>query len=394
MKSFTRLAGAVGVAGLLAACSVAGHPGHSDRRADTRDVAALRFIGEQRIALKTRFAGTTVGGISGVDYDARRGDWVFVSDDRSSFDPARFYRATLRFTPTSFDAVTLTDVHYFRQGDGSTYPDVKRQAVAGGVVADIESVRVDPRDGSIWYSSEGDRRLGLDPFVRQAGADGALRAELPLPPMFKVHPDAERGVRNNLAFEGLAFAPDGASLWVAMEAPLYEDGPLPTPQHGALARITHVDRAGRVLAQYAYPVDPIPATPGDGKPADNGISEITATGPHTLLVLERSAVQGEDGSYRNYIRLYEADVRGATDVATLPALAGAAVAPVAKRLVLDFNTLGLPVLDNVEAFGFGPQLPNGHATLLFVTDDNFSKNQVTQLLLFEVLPPHVSDPRP
>lgn len=383
MKSFTRLAAAAGVAGLLAACAGTGQPDH---RSEPRDVAALRFIGEQRIALKTRFGGTTVGGISGVDYDARRGDWVFVSDDRSSFDPARFYRATLRFTPTSFDGVTLTQVHYFRQGDGSTYPDVKRQAVAGGVVADIESVRVDPRDGSIWYTSEGDRRLGLDPFARQADADGALRIELPLPPMFKVHPDAERGVRNNLAFEGLSFAPDGASLWVAMEAPLYEDGPLPTPEHGALARITHVDRAGRLLGQYAYPVDAIPAPPGEGKPSDNGISEIAAIGADTLLVLERAAVQGEDGKYRNYIRLYEAGVRGATDVSTLPALAGAAVTPLAKRLVLDFNTLGLPVLDNVEAFGFGPPLPNGHLTLLFATDDNFSKNQVTQLLLFEVLP--------
>jgi hypothetical protein len=373
---------------LLAACATAG------RAPDTRDVGALRLIGEQRIAPKTRFDGTAVGGISGVDYDVRRGDWVFVSDDRSALDPARFYRATLRFTPTSFDGVTLTAVHWFRQADGSTYPDVKRHARSGGVVADIESARVDPEGGGIWYTSEGDRRLGLDPFVRQAGADGTLRAELPLPPMFKVYPDAERGVRNNLAFEGLSFAPDGKSLWVAMEAPLYEDGPLPTPEHGALARITHVDRAGRVLGQYAYPVDAIPATPGEGKPADNGVAEIVATGPHTLLVLERAAVQGEDGKYSNYIRLYAADVRGATDVATVSALAGAAVTPVAKRLVLDFATLGLPVLDNVEAFGFGPPLPNGHATLLFVTDDNFSKSQVTQLLLFEALPASRSRARP
>lgn len=368
---------AVGVAWVLAGCAAvpAGE-----------GVAALRFIGEQRIPLKARFEGTTVGGLSGIDYDAARGDWILASDDRSALEPARYYRAALHFTAHSFDAVALTGVHFFRQPDGTTYPNVRQHEVAGGVVADIESARVDPRDGAIWYASEGDRRLGLDPFVRRAAADGAWRGELPLPAMLRAHADREQGVRNNLNLEGLSFAPDGDSVWLALEAPLYEDGEPPTPAHGAPARITQLDRQGRVLGQFAYPLDAIPAAPGDGKPADNGISEIAATGPHTLLVLERSAVQGADGRYRNYIRLYEADLRGATDTRAIPALAGARFQPAAKRLVLDFTTLGLPVLDNVEGFAFGPRLPNGHATMVFVSDDNFSKSQVTQLLLFEVLP--------
>ena len=96
--------------------------------------------------------------------------------------------------------------------------------------------------------------------------------------------------------------------------------------------------------------------------------------------------QGQCGRYRNHIRLYEADLHGASDIAAVPALAGAPVTPAAKRLVLDFATLGLPVLDNLEGFAFGPRLPNGHAVLVFVSDDNFSKTQVTQLLLFEVMP--------
>ncbi len=373
------LIGAVAVC--LAGCAPVPYAGQG-----AQGIAALRFIGEQRIALKAQFQGTTVGGLSGIDYDAAAGDWILVGDDRSAIDPARYYRARLRFTPASFDAVTLTGVHFFRQGDGSTYPDVGRHAGSGGVVADIEAVRVDPRDGTLWHASEGDRRLGLDPFVRQAGGDGTLRAELPLPAMFRAWPDRERGVRNNLGFEGLSFAPDGASLWLALEAPLYEDSEPPTPEHGAMVRITQLDRAGRVLGQYAYPVDPIPTAPGEGMRADNGISEIVATGAQMLLVLERAAVQGADGRYRNHVRLYEADFRGATDTAALPALAGAAFRPGTKRLVLDFAAPGLPVPDNLEGFAFGPRLPNGHATLVFVSDDNFSKTQVTQLLLFEVLP--------
>jgi hypothetical protein len=35
---------------------------------------------------------------------------------------------------------------------------------------------------------------------------------------------------------------------------------------------------------------------------------------------------------------------------------------------------------------FGPTLPNGHASLVLISDDNFSDKQVTQVLAFEVMP--------
>ncbi len=41
-------------------------------------------------------------------------------------------------------------------------------------------------------------------------------------------------------------------------------------------------------------------------------------------------------------------------------------------------------VDNIEGITFGPTLPNGHRTLIFVADNNFSPLQKTQLLLFEV----------
>ncbi|NGY85137.1 esterase-like activity of phytase family protein (plasmid) [Bacillus megaterium] len=78
--------------------------------------------------------------------------------------------------------------------------------------------------------------------------------------------------RDNLTFEGIAFANDGNSLWVSMEAPLYQDGPVPTTTNGALSRITQYDRKGKLLVQYAYPIDSIPVKPGPGKYADNGAS--------------------------------------------------------------------------------------------------------------------------
>jgi hypothetical protein len=44
----------------------------------------------------------------------------------------------------------------------------------------------------------------------------------------------------------------------------------------------------------------------------------------------------------------------------------------------------LPALDNVEGISWGPLLANGRRSLVLISDDNFGKNQVTQLLLFEV----------
>ncbi|OFA02117.1 esterase-like activity of phytase family protein [Duganella phyllosphaerae] len=349
-------------------------------------ITSLRLIGEQRLPWRQRYRGTMVGGLSGIDYDAARGEWVLICDDRSEHNPARYYRARLDYDQQSFRRVALTGVTTLLQADGSAYPSKKTFARRGGAVADLETLRVDPRDGAIWYGSEGDVTLKLNPFVRQADANGSLRYELPLPPLFDVAVDQSSGPRNNQAFEGMSFTPDGASLWVALEGPLYQDGPAPTPAHGAISRITRFARDGTVLGQYAYALEPIPAAPGKGKNADNGISEIMALSDTRMLVLERAGVQNDKGRYRNYVRLYEVETAGATDIAQLATLASASYTVMTKRLVLDLNQAGLRRVDNLEGMAFGPRLANGHASLVLVSDDNFNDKQVTQFLLFEVMP--------
>jgi hypothetical protein len=348
-------------------------------------VSHLRLIGEQRLPWRATFDGTMVGGLSGIDYDGVHGDWVLISDDRSDHNPARYYRAQLRYDDKGFTSVAVTAVATLRQPDGSAYPSGK-QAAAGAVVPDLEALRVDPHDGSIWYTSEGDVALGLPPFVRRAAPDGRFQFELPLPSLFNVDKDKRFGPRENQAFEGLSFAPDGKTLWVALEGPLYQDGPAPTVAAGAVNRITHFTRDGAVLGQYVYPLDPLPAAPGQGKNADNGISEMLAIGPTRLLALERAGIQNDAGVYHTYVRLHEIDTAGATDVSQLTTLAGAAYRPVRKRLVLDLNAISLPRVDNLEGMAFGPRLPNGHASLVLISDDNFSDKQVTQVLVFEVIP--------
>lgn len=348
-------------------------------------IAGLRLIGEQRIALKQPFEGTTVGGLSGIDYDAASATWVMESDDRSEINPARFYRATLSYDSEKFSGVTLNSVHFFTQPDGSRYPNLAHARLdKGDEVADIESIRVDPRDGSVWYSSEGNRKVGLHPFVRHADRDGKFLATLPTPAMFNVSKE-EVGSRNNMSFEGLSFSPDGKSLWLGMEAALYQDGPLATPDHGSVVRITRLDRAGAVLGQYAYPLDAVASRPAPGREADNGVSEILAVNDHQVLVVERAGVANADGLYANHVRVYEMETQGATDIQALPALTGATYVPARKRLLLDLEQIGLARVDNLEGISWGPRLANGRRSLVMISDDNFNPQQVTQILAFEVL---------
>ena len=348
-------------------------------------IAGLRLIGEQRIALKHAFEGTSVGGLSGIDYDAANKSWVMESDDRSEINPARFYRAALNYDSKAFAGVTLNSVHFFTQPDGSRYPNLAHAKLdRGDQVADIETIRVDPQDGSLWYGSEGNRKVGLHPFVRHADSGGRYLATLPTPAMFNVSKE-EVGSRNNMTFEALSFASDGKSLWLGMEAALYQDGPLATPDNGSIVRITRLDRAGKVLGQYAYPVEPVASRPGPGREADNGVSEILAVNDHQLLVVERAGVANADGVYTNHVRIYEMETEGATDVQALPALAGATYVPARKRLLLDLEKIGLARVDNIEGISWGPRLENGRRSLVLISDDNFNPLQVTQILAFEVL---------
>ncbi|MBP1313358.1 esterase-like activity of phytase family protein [Herbaspirillum sp. 1130] len=350
-------------------------------------VGSLRLLGEQRIALNAPFMGTVIGGLSGIDYDPRSDTWVAESDDRSEVSPARFYTLKLRYDLQGFHALQVDAVTLLRQADGSLYPDAREAAVRGGDIPDLESIRVDPLDGSLWYSSEGNRPKKMSPFVRRADRDGSYLSQFPTGTMFQVRPDQPLGPRDNLSFEGLSFSPDGQTLWLGMEAPLYQDGEVPTLEHGALARITHYRRDGTIIAQYAYSLDAIAHAPG-GRYADNGLSELLAVDAHHLLALERSGVQGSDGVFRFHIRLYEMDISNATDIAAMPALAGqCCIRPAGKRLILDFDTLPLAKIDNLEGVSWGPRLANGHDSLVFISDNNFNASQVTQLLAFEVIPP-------
>ena len=89
--------------------------------------------------------------------------------------------------------------------------------------------------------------------------------------------------------------------------------------------------------------------------------------------------------------MYRVSLIGATDVSPLESLKGhPEIVAVTKTLLTDLSEVeGLsrelaPTLDNFEGLAFGPRLPDGRASLLVVSDDNFSEAQRTWFLLFAI----------
>jgi hypothetical protein len=378
---------AVGAVGLLLAgvglpgvAAGQASPAASPAASPVAGAIEVRLLGVETFPSDLEFEGTLVGGLSGIDYDPEAGRWIALSDDRSENDPARYYELDVRYDESGFGGVDFLSVVTLRQGNGEPYPNEEQ----GGNVPDPEAIRFDPATEALWYTSEGDRDLGIDPFVAATAEEGHLIAAPPLPEAFKMNQDEEVGPRENLVFEGLTFAADGESVWLAMEGALFQDGPEATAEEGSTVRLTNVDRTGDVLAQHPYEVDPIPVEPaGFGT---SGVTEILAIDEERFLVVERASAEDEEGVFTNYVKVYEANVGGATDVAGVEALDEVGeVTPVAKRLVLDLNEAGVDPVDNIEGITWGPELANGNRSLLLVSDNNFNETQVTQFVALEAL---------
>jgi hypothetical protein len=262
-----------------------------------------------------------------------------------------------------------------RREDGQAFPDRK----AGTEAADGEAIRFDPLSHDLVWATEGDFDHGYPPAVRRIKADGTPVSRMEVPEMLTFHAGGETGARKNATTEGLSWSVDGRSMWLSMEWPLAQDDSIPSVARGGLTRLSRLDRSGRLMAQYAYPLDPVQAASPVGV-NDNGVSEILTLDDHRLLVLERSAAKGVDGRYSYHIRLYLADVAQAQDVSTVESLAKAAVRPVEKRLLLNFDSLGVRI-DNLEAMAWGPRLKDGARTLVLASDDNYDANQSNQILV-------------
>ena len=123
----------------------------------------MRFLGQAIVPTGTQFQGTTVGGLSSITYDEKRGVYYVLSDDQVE---ARFYTVGL-------------DVRDGRLSDGDVrFSDVTTLRAPGGQPYATGSI--DPeglvltKDRELILTSEGFPATLVDPFVHRHALDGSV----------------------------------------------------------------------------------------------------------------------------------------------------------------------------------------------------------------------------
>ena len=350
------------------------------------NISSLKYLGGYEIPFNTKYNNTAVGGLSGIDYDVKNNQYYLISDDRSEKNPARFYTAKIYFTQHGIDSLVFVDVENMLQSNGKVYPDRKEDRFN---VPDPEAMRYNPKTKQLVWSSEGERIVRpkdtvlINPSVILIKPNGKYIDSFILPANLKMQA-IEKGPRRNSVLEGMSYADDYKTLYVNVEEPLYEDGPrADVVENNAYIRIMKFDVANKkCIAQYAYKLGPVayPAKP-ENEFKINGVPDILNLGNNKLLVIERSY---STGRLPNTIKLFIADLHEATDISNMVLEGNNTFIAAKKALLLNMDNLGI-YTDNIEGVTFGPPLPNGHKTLLFVADNNFNILEKAQVLLFEVL---------
>jgi hypothetical protein len=372
----------VGIAFFLTSCS-ADLPSEASSRIFNK--LSIEYVGEYQIPNDFLVKNTTVGGLSGLTYDRQRDLFYAISDDRGDKAPARFYTLKLDLDTTNpkrveLRRVDITDVTLLKNANGENYPRSE---------TDTEAIALTP-ESSVFISSEGDRNKKILPFINEFDLKtGRVKQALPIPQRYLPDTEGKLGFQNNLAFESMTLSPTGTlpasgeplRIFAASESALMQDkevakvakdGKIP----GAKNRWLHYllsDRA-EIVSEHLYQLDAPPLGS-----IEHGLSEIQAidTSGH-FLTLERSF-----GLTGFRVKLFQATMGGATDTSKIASFKGnTTLQPIKKQLAFDLKELEI-YIDNLEGMALGGRLPDGSQTLLLVSDNNFSKRQITQFLLFK-----------
>lgn len=332
------------------------------------------YLGEIVLPSGLMISGVEFGGISGLDYDAEAGVFYAISDDRSEKAPARLYRLKLAIEEDGVKGVDIISSHVLQEENGGPFAPK---------TIDPEAIRFDASRQSVFWSSE--RDAAGKPTLYEAGPDGAFKRSFAIPEAYLPDTAGERGIRNNLAFEGLTLSVDGETVWVATENALVQDGPKATLEAGSPSRILGFNvESGEPVAEYVYETGPIHRK-SETEPYynDNGLTEILEIEAGRFLAVERSFALGTG----NEINLYLVETAGASDILGAESIAERDVTPVRKARVLKIGEgdFGLDV-DNIEAVSWGPDV-GGKRTLVMASDNNFNPNgQFSQFVVFTLEP--------
>jgi hypothetical protein len=116
MKVFVRIGAIIF---LLASCTI-------QKTSTLSEKSQLKFLGEYDIPHNLLFQNTTVGGLSGIDYDHKNQIYYLISDDRSAINPVRFYTAKIYVDQMGIDSIQFVSVNILLQAYVTIYPKSKQ----------------------------------------------------------------------------------------------------------------------------------------------------------------------------------------------------------------------------------------------------------------------------
>lgn len=316
----------------------------------------------------TRIAGLTVGGLSGVAWDAKTGLLWVVSDGRQ-WGTSKIFRFQCRISPEG--KMTLQPHSLLSLQTGKE----KREPL------DAEGIALWSKN-RLFVSHEGSRSGHLAAGIACFDAKSGMPLfSLPVPEYFYASAaHQERGMQNNRGFEAVCISrPQATHLHASIESPLIQDLENPKDAANGPVRILRFPLANQAAEpeQRAYFVE------RDG--LFGSVPELLSIQDGRLLVLERHIVwpiPPQLQRIRTRIRIFEVDFsqKEATDISHLSSLRGIPITPLKKQLLFDSSLAGIRDFDNLEGMTWGPTI-QGRPTLLLVSDDNFSKTQKTEFVL-------------
>lgn len=353
--------------------------------ADNKITPSLKLISSIEIPFDETFQNTKVGGLSGIDYDAKNDLYYLISDDRSVFNDSRFYTAKIRWLENKIECIDFQSVVILKSETGKVYGNWNTTPTTS---ADPEDIRFNPKTNTLVWSSEGarvltaDKEVLQDPFVNNMDLKGHFIENITLPKNLATQ-KLEKGPRNNGSLEGITFDKKFKNIYTNIEEPLFEDGNQANTNKGGLLRLYQFDaKTKKNTAQFGYQLEPIAREPNPkGAFAVNGVSAIQYYGKNQLLVVERSYSTGIQACT---VKVFLCDLKKATDIKNYSSLQNQKLELVSKKLMLNMDDLGI-FIDNIEGLTFGPLLTNGNPSIIFVSDNNFSDKQKTQVLVFELV---------
>ncbi|MDI5949068.1 esterase-like activity of phytase family protein [Flavobacterium yafengii] len=352
---------------------------------ENKPTPSLKLISSIEIPFEETFQNTKVGGLSGIDYDAKNELYYLISDDRSMFNDSRFYTAKIRLFENKLEGIDFQSVSTLKNETGTAYGNWNTTPTTS---SDPEDIRFNPKTNTLVWSSEGarvitaDKEVLQDPSLNFMDLKGDFLGNVTLPENLKMQKQ-EKGPRNNGTLEGITFDKKYKHIYTNIEEPLFEDGDQANTSKGGLIRFYQFDaKTKKNTAQYGYQLEPIAREPNPkGAFGVNGVSAIQYYGKNQLLVVERSYSTGTQACT---IKVFLCDLKKATNVKNHKTLQNQKLELASKKLMLNMDDLGI-FIDNIEGLTFGPKLANGNPSLLFVSDNNFSDKQKTQILVFELV---------